>query len=517
MSRLIRTSMIVALFGLLAPGALRADMLVTVAPSSIQRHDANTGAFISTFPMLNETRATTVGPDGSLYTCVTGGVVRYNIETETMIEFWSPPPGPNSCTFSSNLRDIIFTPDGQAFIADCNLNLIRVLDGEIGDCVDSLSEPCPVTFAIGSDGFIYVTSFNAQRIDRIDPINLSSTTVVTGLAQPWGIAARNGELFVANFSSGQILRYDEGTGIFLGLFANVPAQPRGIEFGPGGNLYVATTNGVYRYAPSGASLGLFAAAGQDCLDITFTCEVDLGVDCNGNGMSDACDIESLTSADCNRNGIPDECETGLFEVELSASDGTASDQLGATVDLSGKRLATGAPFANGFGSATGEGYIFERASTGWFEVARLQGSDSTAGDQFGAAAAIDGQTALFGAPATFTGAAYLFELTATGWAEQQKLTAFDGGAGDQFGATLAIDGDRAVIGAPGQSSAAIGAGAAYIFSRGPSGVWTEELKLIPSDLSAGQVFGSSVAISGDIAVVGARGDAGERVLKIQNR
>ncbi len=32
------------------------------------------------------------------------------------------------------------------------------------------------------------------------------------------------------------------------------------------------------------------------------------VDCNANGISDACDISSGTSADCNTNGVPDACE-----------------------------------------------------------------------------------------------------------------------------------------------------------------------------------------------------------------
>ena len=33
-----------------------------------------------------------------------------------------------------------------------------------------------------------------------------------------------------------------------------------------------------------------------------------GLDCNGNGIDDFCDIVSQTSTDCNGNGIPDECE-----------------------------------------------------------------------------------------------------------------------------------------------------------------------------------------------------------------
>lgn len=36
--------------------------------------------------------------------------------------------------------------------------------------------------------------------------------------------------------------------------------------------------------------------------------VDPGIDCNGNGLSDTCDVINETSADCNANGSPDECD-----------------------------------------------------------------------------------------------------------------------------------------------------------------------------------------------------------------
>ena len=42
--------------------------------------------------------------------------------------------------------------------------------------------------------------------------------------------------------------------------------------------------------------------GEACIDIAGA------VDCNGNGLADACDIEFGESEDCNGNGIPDECD-----------------------------------------------------------------------------------------------------------------------------------------------------------------------------------------------------------------
>ncbi len=497
-----------ALLCVLSTAVAYGDLLVSIGPDSIQRYDAVTGTLIGTLPPFSGAHGVTVGPDGSLYACVAGGVMRYNLETESVIEAWSPPPGgAGVCGFSANVQEIVFGPDGQAFVSDCSANRLRRLDGETGACNDSLSMACPVGLTFGSDGFIYVTSFNGNRVDRVHPETLVSTTVVTGLSGPWGIAARAGVLYVSDSISQEIRRYDEATGALLGVFVTVPDQCRGLAFGPSGRLYVATAGGVYRYEPSGAPLGLFVAGGLDCQNVAFTCEGIQGADCNSNGTSDACDIETLVSSDCNLNGIPDECETNQFATELTASDASTNSRLGAALDLSGEHLAAGAPLGSGFGSATGEGYLFRRTTSAWQEVARVKGSDSVSGDLFGSAAAIGDHVAIFGAPGTPTGAAYVFELLPNGWVQSQKLTAFDGGAGDSFGLEISLDGAFACIGAPNQGSLS---GAAYIFARNGAGTWLEEAKLVPSDPATLKQFGSSVAIVGDLAVVGALGDAGSQ-------
>ena len=51
------------------------------------------------------------------------------------------------------------------------------------------------------------------------------------------------------------------------------------------------------------------------------------------------------------------------------------------------------------------------------------------------------------ASATGPGAAYVFRLHDGTWSEEQKLTAADGSDGDQFGSSVAIEGDVVVVGA----------------------------------------------------------------------
>ncbi|MBK6947742.1 MAG: FG-GAP repeat protein [Haliscomenobacter sp.] len=108
--------------------------------------------------------------------------------------------------------------------------------------------------------------------------------------------------------------------------------------------------------------------------------------------------------------------------------------------------------------------------------------------------------ALFAIP--FTG-------TAQTWDQVLKALASDAGADDQLGYSVAISGDYAIVGAwmdnipGGIIGDKIDAGSAYIFER-IAGTWTQVQKLTASDAAALDVFGSSVSISGNYAIVGAQ-------------
>ena len=86
--------------------------------------------------------------------------------------------------------------------------------------------------------------------------------------------------------------------------------------------------------------------------------------------------------------------------------------------------------------------------------------------------------------------------------ETAHLHASDPGYGDNFGYSVAIDGDTAVIGAKGDDG---NIGSAYVFVRS-GGIWTQQAKLTASDGAANDYFGWAVAVSGDTAIVGAYQD-----------
>ena len=138
---------------------------------------------------------------------------------------------------------------------------------------------------------------------------------------------------------------------------------------------------------------------------------------------------------------------------------------------------------------------------------KLVASDAAVVDVFGYSVAISGETVVVGANGTegpHQGAVYVFVRSGGVWSQQQKLEASDAAESEFFGESVAISGETVVVGTPFD---AINKGAAYVFVRS-GGFWTQQQKLEASDAALADVFGLSVAISGETVVVGAPGDDG---------
>lgn len=87
------------------------------------------------------------------------------------------------------------------------------------------------------------------------------------------------------------------------------------------------------------------------------------------------------------------------------------------------------------------------------------------------------------------------------WSQQQQLTASDGNADDLFGTSVAMSGSTALIGAPGYGG---GQGAVYMYVQS-SGTWTYQQTLNDPGRTTGDGFGTPVAMSGNTVVIGAPG------------
>ena len=134
-------------------------------------------------------------------------------------------------------------------------------------------------------------------------------------------------------------------------------------------------------------------------------------------------------------------------------------------------------------------------------------------DFFGVSIAISGNTALVGGTTAHhhTGAAYVFVHGARGWTQQARLVAADGVALDNFGFSVALDGNTAVVGAPNRGPDGVrsfhGNGGAYVFTRTGT-TWTQQALLTrTTDSSSSDFFGFSVGLSGPTALIGIPGDS----------
>jgi uncharacterized repeat protein (TIGR01451 family) len=231
---------------------------------------------------------------------------------------------------------------------------------------------------------------------------------------------------------------------------------------------------------------------------------------------------------------------------LKASNTGADDQFGSSVAISGDTVVVGAHRedsiatgvdgnqADNSASNSGAAYVFVRSGTTWSQQAYLKASNTGAGDQFGFGVTISGDTVVVGAygensnatgvdgnqfdnSATLSGAAYVFVRSGSTWSQQAYLKASNAEADDQFGYSVAISGDTVVVSALSEDSSATGvdgnqadnsasdSGAAYVFVRSGSS-WSQQAYLKASNTEANELFGPSVAISGDTVVVGATGE-----------
>lgn len=182
-------------------------------------------------------------------------------------------------------------------------------------------------------------------------------------------------------------------------------------------------------------------------------------------------------------------------------------EFGTSVGVDGDVLAIGNPSDDAGGTRQGAVYIYERAGGSWSLSQVVRASDAANNDALGWAVSVSNGSVLVGAnekdqPVTGNGAAYVFVKSGSTWVEQRLPV--PAGLGYRAGYSCAIDGDTAVVGAilhetiPGVSAP----GAGYVFTRTGS-TWSLQAILAASDGQNGDELGTSIAIDGDVVVIGA--------------
>lgn len=147
---------------------------------------------------------------------------------------------------------------------------------------------------------------------------------------------------------------------------------------------------------------------------------------------------------------------------------------------------------------------------------RLPHADTTGGNYFGAAVALDGKLAIVGASAEDScgkngGAAYIFERNDTTgyWQKRARLVPSNCESGLYFGRKVDISGDHAMVASSREYFAAEKPNMVYYFRRDSSGTWQEKQRLtIASEADEG-AFGFALTLNDRIAVLTTAGDVAQ--------
>lgn len=179
--------------------------------------------------------------------------------------------------------------------------------------------------------------------------------------------------------------------------------------------------------------------------------------------------------------------------ELTVRASLPGFDFGITLAISNASIVVGSGDQSGYNV-----YFFEEKGAGWEEVAN-QSFPGIISDE--SSVAISGEDALVGLGSFGQefGRVFAFSHLRGTWMRVQQLAEPYASGLEELGTSVAMSGNRAIVGAACFRECT---GGAYEFTR-TEGTWSQVRMLSASGLSAGDYFGVSAAMSGDIVAVGA--------------
>jgi hypothetical protein len=209
--------------------------------------------------------------------------------------------------------------------------------------------------------------------------------------------------------------------------------------------------------------------------------------------------------------------------KLTAINGVTGESLGdyGGVAISNNRIIVG---AYGYANERGAAYLFgdpsnPQSGRSYSQLAVLTASDGEIGEWFGVSVAIDGDNIVVGAPTDASdgpGAVYIYRIindnnnnNIASISEVAKLMASNGSAKDVFGTSVAMHGNSILVGAYGvDQNNSSNVGSAYLFGNLAndfnSPEWTQLQQIQPNYWTEYYNFGNSVAMDDNIAIIGTR-------------
>lgn len=352
----------------------------------------------------------------------------------------------------------------------------RALVGSFQVGITGLATGSAYVFDIASgQQLVELTAGNPSQIGE-------NVTLEGNLAVVSGGSVIDGRVFVFDTLTG--LQLDELESLYIsgsnGFGSGVSLSGGRVAIGdPLTTLPGASANGVAHVFE--------LPAGQEVLAVGST-----GNPTTSDSFGSALDVSGPYAA----VGIPG----ATYVVDISTGLSIASfDKGGSSVAIDGDRVITGAPLDDTVIGNGGAAFVFD--TTTGAELFQLTNSAATSGSIFGTSVALAGDLALVGSPEQGNddrGSAFLFDVSSG--VQLFELVPATIGVGDRVGTAVALGGNRALVSSPFREHPG-GQGRVYVFDTS-TGIQTGDIK--PSD--GVRRFGSSIAVDGDLMLVGAEGD-----------
>jgi len=196
-----------------------------------------------------------------------------------------------------------------------------------------------------------------------------------------------------------------------------------------------------------------------------------------------------------------------FIEKLTDPNGAELDRFGSKVVLEGDWLFVTAypdmPVVD-----AGAVHVYKREGSDWTLQEILTHDEPHMSDAFGLSMAADGDYLLLGSPLmdadgrVNNGVIYVYKRDGDRWVRQTKLSHPGDESEDWFGLSMALRGDVALVGAPQEDEGNVNTGAAYLYQREGED-WTQKARFTPGAVEQNHRFGTSVALGEGVAFVGA--------------
>jgi hypothetical protein len=200
---------------------------------------------------------------------------------------------------------------------------------------------------------------------------------------------------------------------------------------------------------------------------------------------------------------------GQWIYETSILPGHLEEGLGfgTSIVVQGDELAVGDQASIVDDVISGAVFLYRRQSGLWLFDEKLIPAQASNSQFFGASIAMDGDRIAVGgwgdSPPFESGAAWIFERHGDSWQQVAKLKPADLGFADIFGTSVALSGDWLAVGTPSDNSPFGPGGRAYLFHRDAAGAWTQAQVLQSTAITGGDYFGFRTAMQGETLLVGA--------------